>query len=150
MKAAFKSTRDLQSQLLQETYDYYVRDKNERGTDNFGSCTYIATSDYSGKNIYCAIGRLLNEKELEIFLDNSIGSIGTINLDYSFDQIFSWTLPVMPSRLLKYGLEFLVYLQNFHDMSTHWKDGQDLTKKGKQFYNYIIEEFDLTAKKLKV
>ena len=102
-----------QNAMLQGTIDHY--NLNNRSVVYY-ECTYLPAHK---NTVGCAIGRLIDDKELCKKLDSiNINGIGDGNI---FKQL--------PLELQSLGKKFLSKVQMLHDMSNNWdKDG--LTEEG--------------------
>lgn len=92
------------------------RNINNRSTAN-GGCVY------SGE-IGCAVGRLIEDKDLCLALDNEDGS--------SVYDVFER----FPDNVKGLGMDFLRAVQDLHDTAYHW-DESGLTNSGLYRYNEI-------------
>jgi hypothetical protein len=88
---------------------------------------------------YCAIGRLLTNRELRyIVTDNSSN---TCNL--------SMVLSILPDRIKMKGSEFLGRLQVLHDSDMNWSLDGTLSEQGQEFLFSIITRFDFNGENFK-
>jgi hypothetical protein len=111
--------------LLEETAKTYNSDN--RCINDEGICKYFV----EGK-IGCAIGRLIEDKELCKRLDDSKGKV--VKNIKIFNQL--------PEKLKEYTQEFLSDLQILHDNSDNWNE-EGLSETGKKVVSQIIRAHKL-------
>lgn len=120
-------TKEQKIALLEETTNFF--NSQNRCRDKIdGGCKYYM----KGLN-GCAIGRLIEDKELCKELDKMEGT------EVSNIKIFE----LLPENLQEYGQSFLVELQKLHDTEYYWND-EGLSLAGevfkKQMKDKILQE----------
>lgn len=118
MKKITKKLIKRRQELLNDTINHY--NSNNRSSSISGQCYYYPVSD---KSEGCAIGRLIKDKEL-------CKDFGCRNLSDVFEQI--------PNELQELGKEFLMELQNLHDLKENWNEN-GLSENGKEQAEFIRE-----------
>jgi hypothetical protein len=115
-------------QLLEETIEVYK--KFPRSADIYnGSCLYVPQSGSGSPG--CAVGRLLDDEENEIWAEyegNDYESILSDGVD-------------KPDALRDFPVSFVVDLQILHDTNFHWV-GQELTEDGLAFVERIKRKIE--------
>jgi hypothetical protein len=108
--------------LINETAAFF--NITNRCVDYTGHCQYFAL-DKPG----CAIGRLIEDKELCKRLDDMLSDTG-VNMDAIFSKF--------PIELQELGQQFLYDLQYMHDLSEHWTE-IGLSKAGENYKQQLID-----------
>ena len=113
-KAQLKKER---RRVLEETIAAIGENGRCSGAD--GQCKYIRVR--GGKVLGCAVGRLIEDKQLCRKLDR-LPDAGVSN-----EEAFS----LLPENIQYLGQDFLVELQKLHDTSEYWDEENKLTKDGR-------------------
>lgn len=112
--------------LLNETLAHYNSTNRSVGAVQ-QECKY-----YSNDTTGCAIGRLIEDKELCKKLDNLVHS--------SVNDSEVWKL--LPESVKQYEQSFLDSLQSLHDTDVFWNEF-GVTSKGESMVNAMKEKFGL-------
>mgnify|MGYP001198933520 FL=1 len=140
-------------EIIQETYDYYTKDPNDRrATDVDGGCKYNleATSDYRNDK-HCAVGRCLrlkyhrqreslagNEDNVEDLIDNNAPGKN----DYP-DGVFTID-DMLKKKYRGHPESFWGALQNFHDNDTYWSTKENsITNHGQGRYEILMRNYKI-------
>lgn len=145
-----KSLKDDMRRVLKSTVDYYSQDPTFRRCyvegEGCGYSPHRLGIEHESKG--CAIGRMVNNKEEQLKMDQSFSNFSPIisSLYSSFKAYnFNGELPILSSILSKYPLRFLNHLQELHDNNQHWDfENGGLSYQGKRKVrkiNKIINKF---------
>ena len=99
--------------LLKDTVDYYLT--HERGTDQFGECSYLSQA-----GDMCAAGRLMKKSELNHIIadgDNEVSIRSMLregNSNYRGPKIFK-------KKYQDIHVDFFIALQSLHDDQDMWE-----------------------------
>ena len=118
-----ETLKEMQLNVLNETIAIY--NIKNRSVENSG-CKY-----YLNSNTGCAIGRLIEDKELCKKLDG-------LDDDSSVRTVFNF----FPKKIRELNINFLEQLQNLHDNTNNWDDN-GISKIGKQEVEDIKVKFGL-------
>jgi hypothetical protein len=110
--------------VLEETVKTYNSNNRAQGPN---SCVYHKEGTPG-----CAVGRLIEDKQLCIKLDSFSDS------SVDSDEIFE----LLPEEVKDLGQRFLVRLQRLHDDMYNW-DESGITDEGKNRVNHIKQDFGL-------
>lgn len=107
-------------ELLENTIAYYSEDTSRRALED-GTCQYLTDSGNK-----CAIGREVRTHELDDIKNQDVSDIHHL----------------LPYRLKRMGLSFLMAIQHLHDTNHYW-DANGLTTSGKSKVSYVKTKFIL-------
>lgn len=131
-------------EILYDTLEYYTENPlDRRCIDHRNNCRYSSKSIDKSTSEGCAIGRLFEESISEE-IDNRIGEI---SIDLLMQKEFS-LIPDWFKELYKKNNLFFVKLQRLHDTKRYW-DNKGLSEEGKEFVRIIIQNNDLSTKRIK-
>ncbi len=111
--------------VLNDTISFF--NSENRCTEDNTRCTYYL----AGKS-GCAIGRLIEDKQLCVTLD------GMISPGVSNERVFN----MLPKKIKELGIDFLYELQKLHDYSYNWCI-EGLSDNGKDSVDEIKIRFNL-------
>lgn len=119
-------------QIVNETAEYYAN--NPRGMKGI-YCSYLSPNDSM-----CAVGRCFRDDVLE-FRSTCLSS----KVIAGFEFTASVGQHNDPEDFLKdeykgHEIKFWMRLQSFHDVKTHWKNGE-ITALGQQYLEYLRKEY---------
>lgn len=122
-----------QSEILQETIEYYTADPSRRSLDDAGSCVYNA-----GTAKHCAVGRCLTPffQEQGRTLKYNVMGFGDF-VDYHGYKEHDDTLQ---EQYRGHDLYFWSDLQFFHDTQTYWNE-TGLTAEGEEQMKFLINKY---------
>ena len=124
-----KSLETRRRKLLRETVSFF-NFKNRCIDAKLGKCFY-----YKRGKAGCAIGRLIEDKKICRKMDKIYGAIDN-------NDIFS----LLPENLKELGQNFLIHIQELHDLDENWNSEGDklgLSKVGKESVKKIKVVFKL-------
>ncbi len=116
--------------VLNETIKAYNINTRCVDTQGDGNCKYYLKGHQG-----CAVGRLIDDVKLKKRLND-----GDEEGDSSVLNLFD----ILPKKVQKLGMGFLVDLQGLHDKRSYW-DEKGLTKEGKQEVKKIKDVFKLNT-----
>ena len=137
-------------EIIQETYDYYIKNPNERRAldGNEDTCVYNlqVNSDYKNDK-HCAVGRCLRLKyhrQREDLTGNneSVETLIDAQCEYDYpDGVF--TIDSMLKKKYRGHPEgFWEALQNFHDNGIFWcSSSNSITKDGQGRYEILMRNY---------
>lgn len=126
-----KNLKQKQAKVLQETLEYYKQDPQAKRCKEGKTCAYSPyTVGKQDTSEGCAVGRLLTP-ELQQRLDKE-----------NEGDIVELVFHKLPEEVQSLGLDFLLYLQYFHDSDLYW-NAEGLTKKGEQKYKRLMEKVEM-------
>lgn len=97
----------------------------EAATDNHGRCFYRYTSPYSGKELKCAVGCLIDDAEYDFAMEGSIHKLAEYKREKANEgiEVLGWLDAVNIDKLIDPFI-FLYDMQNVHDTlePKDWKE----------------------------
>lgn len=140
-------------EIIQETYDYYTKDPNDRRSlDANGGCSYNleVTSDYRNDK-HCAVGRCLRLKyqrqreDLTRNTDNieTLIDYNAPNKDYYPSGVFTID-DMLKKKYRGHSEGFWDALQDFHDNGAFWSTKENsITKDGQGRYEILMRNYKI-------
>lgn len=112
-------------QILQETYDYYTADPNNRRSIDEVSCLYKGPD---GKK--CAFTRCCNEEDVENGLLLESTAVNLATLDY------------LKEEYIGHNINFWRDIQRFHDKGLFWnQQSNTISSIGQRQYERLLEKY---------
>lgn len=126
-------TQKTKSDILRETWDYYIVQRNPRGFTNeaFPACCYLGINGNM-----CAVGRCMLPNKLQLKLTGNVGEISDGN---------GGLLPLselLRHEYLGHDVIFWGCIQEWHDLNAYWYDhGKKLTKYGLNQFKHLWAKY---------